>query len=138
MTDLLPCPFCKLQAGLFVQEIVDGNDVTTAAYVKCDACEAQGPECRAVADAEAMWNKAPQPLSDAQGSGMPWERAETASVDANAFYLVKDNGGEWRDFDLHIMRGTMVNHKLAPQYVRGRPEWIAKVNAPAVSSTESK
>jgi len=61
---------------------------------------------------------------------MNWERAETASIDANAFYLVKDNGGEWRDFDLHVMRGTMINHKLAPNYVRGRPEWVCKITQP--------
>lgn len=61
---------------------------------------------------------------------MNWERAETAQIDVHAFYLVKDNGGEWRDFDLHIMRGTMVNHKLAPNYVRGRPEWIVRIEQP--------
>ncbi len=61
---------------------------------------------------------------------MNWERAETAEIDFNAFYLVKDNGGEWRDFDLHVMRGQMVNHKLAPNYIRGRPEWVAKIIQP--------
>jgi hypothetical protein len=69
---------------------------------------------------------------------MNWERAETAEIDFRAFYLVKDNGGEWRDFDLHIMRGQMVNHKLAPNYIRGRPEWICKIIAPVSDSSPDR
>lgn len=61
---------------------------------------------------------------------MNWERAETSEVDTSAFYLVKDNGGEWRDPDLHVMSGWMVRRKLEPTYVRGRPTWIAKITQP--------
>lgn len=63
-------------------------------------------------------------------SGMPWQKAETTEIELNSYYLVKDNGGEWRDFDLHVMYGRMVQQKLSPEYVRGRPEWIAKIDHP--------
>jgi hypothetical protein len=69
-------------------------------------------------------------------AGMPWEPAETAQIDFNAYYVVKNNGDEWRDFDLCILRGQMVQHKLAPNYVRGRPEWIAKIDRPAAAPLE--
>ena len=62
---------------------------------------------------------------------MPWQRADTAEIDPESFYLVQDNGGEWRDFDLSIMRGRMVIHKMEPSYIRGRPEWIAKIDRPS-------
>jgi hypothetical protein len=65
---------------------------------------------------------------------MPWERADTANIDPDSFYLVQDNGGEWRDFDLSIMRGRMVIHKMEPSYIRGRPEWIAKIDRPLALS----
>ena len=55
-TSLKPCPFCKAEAAVFMQEIVNGRDQIVAAHVLCDACEAQGPECRTVSEASAMWN----------------------------------------------------------------------------------
>ena len=61
---------------------------------------------------------------------MIWEKAEKTDIDPDAHYLVQDNGHEWRDFDLSIMIGRMVIHKLQPNYVRGRPEWIAKITRP--------
>lgn len=67
---------------------------------------------------------------------MNWERAETAAIDEMAFYLVQDNGMEWRDHDLHVMKGYLVRARLEPQIVRGRPVWVAKIVRPvdAVSS----
>lgn len=62
---------------------------------------------------------------------MTWEKAETATIDDDAYYLVHDNGHEWRDFDLSIQRGVLVRHKLEPSFVRGRPEWIAKIIRPS-------
>lgn len=62
---------------------------------------------------------------------MNWEKAETAMIDDTAYYLVQDNGHEWRDFDLSVQRGYMIRHKLEPSYIRGRPEWVAKVIRPA-------
>lgn len=62
---------------------------------------------------------------------MNWEKPEVVSADPMAFYVVKDNGSEWRDFDLRIMRGVMVLHKLKPNYVRGRPEWVCKITPPS-------
>jgi hypothetical protein len=61
---------------------------------------------------------------------MNWERADTAEIDSSAYYLVQHNGHEWRDFDLMIMHGLMVNRRLEPDYVRGRPEWVAKIIRP--------
>lgn len=60
MTDLLKCPFCNLSAGIFMQEICDEDDRTIAAHVLCDACDAQGPECKTVEAAAKMWNLAPR------------------------------------------------------------------------------
>lgn len=62
---------------------------------------------------------------------MAWMPAALSNIDLDAYYLVKDNGGEWRDFDLHVMHGRMVAHRLNPDYVRGRPQWVAKITRPA-------
>ncbi len=62
---------------------------------------------------------------------MDWESAETARIDDNAFYVVQDNGSEWRDHDLSVQKGYLVRRKLEPDYVRGRPEWIAKIVPPS-------
>lgn len=62
---------------------------------------------------------------------MKWIKAELSNVDVDAYYLVKTNGEEWRDFDLCILRGYLVARKLDPDYVRGRPVWIAKITIPA-------
>lgn len=62
---------------------------------------------------------------------MQWKKAELVNIDLDAYYVVKDNGGEWRDFDLCILRGIMVAKRLDPEHVRGRPEWIAKITRPA-------
>jgi hypothetical protein len=61
---------------------------------------------------------------------MNWERAETAEIDTKSHYVVQHNGHEWRDFDLMIMPGIMVKRRLEPEYVRGRPEWVAKIVRP--------
>lgn len=61
---------------------------------------------------------------------MDWQRAEDAEIDFNAFYLVKDNGGEWQDFDLSILKGPVVTYRLRGEIVRGRPEWIVKITQP--------
>lgn len=63
-------------------------------------------------------------------NSMQWEPAASAIIDPDAFYLVHDNGQEWRDFYLHILRGSTVAHRLNPEYIRGRPEWIAKIVQP--------
>ena len=60
-----------------------------------------------------------------------WEPAETAAIEDTAFYLVQDNGMEWRDHDLHVMKGWLVRGRLGPDMVRGRPQWISKINRPA-------
>jgi hypothetical protein len=71
-----------------------------------------------------------------------WERADEAEIDESANYLVADNGHEWRDLDLSVKRGYMVKHCLRPGFVRGRPEWVAKIVRPdaltSISSNQSK
>ena len=62
---------------------------------------------------------------------MTWERAEEAVIDVEAYYVVQHNGHEWRDFDLAILAGHTVAWRLRPDYVRGRPEWVAKIIRPA-------
>ena len=61
---------------------------------------------------------------------MVWERADEAIIDPDAYYVVQHNGHEWRDFDLAILSGGLVTRRLQPDYVRGRPEWIARVVRP--------
>ena len=63
---------------------------------------------------------------------MNWEKAETATVDPEAYYVVQHNGHEWRDFDLNILKGVLVIHRLNPDWIRGRPEWICKIVRPFV------
>jgi hypothetical protein len=65
---------------------------------------------------------------------MNWEKAETAEIDPKSFYLVKDNGGEWRDFDLSILKGPIVKYRMRPEIVRGRPVWISKITDPTLTS----
>lgn len=61
---------------------------------------------------------------------MHWEDATTATIDPHAYYIVQHNGHEWRDFDLGVISGRLVQLRLAPDYVRGRPEWVAKIVRP--------
>jgi hypothetical protein len=68
---------------------------------------------------------------------MKWERADQATIDESAFYVVQTNGGEWRDFDLFILKGIMVAYRMNPSYVRGRPVWIAKITKPESDSNVS-
>ena len=61
---------------------------------------------------------------------MHWEDATKAEIDPKAYYFVQHNGGEWRDFDLGVISGTLVKIRLEPDYVRGRPIWVAKITRP--------
>lgn len=61
---------------------------------------------------------------------MRWEDATKAVIDPDAYYVVQHNGHEWRDFDLAVIRGTLVQLRLGSDYVRGRPEWVAKIVRP--------
>ncbi len=61
---------------------------------------------------------------------MHWEKAEEVKIQKHAYYLAKTNGSEWRDLDLYVMKGFMVEFKLRPENVRGRPVWVAKINLP--------
>lgn len=61
---------------------------------------------------------------------MQWEDATKATIDPKSYYVVQHNGGEWRDFDLGVISGTLVLHRLGPQHIRGRPEWVAKIIRP--------
>ena len=58
---------------------------------------------------------------------MIWEDATKVEIDPKAYYVVQHNGGEWRDFDLGVLSGSLVKLRLEPNYVRGRPIWVAKV-----------
>jgi hypothetical protein len=62
---------------------------------------------------------------------MNWEKADAAMIEDTAYYIVQDNGHEWSDHDLSVQKGYLVRRKLEPNYVRGRPEWIAKIIRPA-------
>lgn len=61
---------------------------------------------------------------------MTWERADQATIDNSADYLVQTNGNEWRDQDRFVWPGIRVRHMMRPEIVRGRPVWIAKVTEP--------
>jgi hypothetical protein len=65
---------------------------------------------------------------------MQWEDARSASIDEDAYYLVQTNGGEWRDFDLAVLNGRLVARRMGPNYVRGRPMWVAKIDRPTGTS----
>lgn len=58
---------------------------------------------------------------------MIWVDATEAEIDPNAYYVIQHNGGEWRDFDLGVISGALVKRRLEPDYVRGRPIWVAKI-----------
>lgn len=64
---------------------------------------------------------------------MQWEDATKAAIDPDAYYVVQHNGHEWRDFDLGVISGRLVQLRLEPNYVRGRPEWVAKIVRPNMS-----
>lgn len=61
---------------------------------------------------------------------MVWEPATAAEIDRQAYYLVKTNAFEWGDREWEVMRGSMVNFKLAPHYVRGRPLYVSRITDP--------
>src|SRR4051812_10563688 len=47
---------------------------------------------------------------------MQWQSAEGAQIDDSAYYVVQHNGHEWRDFDLAVLRGSLVRRRLEPDY----------------------
>jgi hypothetical protein len=63
-----------------------------------------------------------------------WTTPVLAEIDDRADYLVKTNGGEWRDPDLHMWAGYRVKHMLGDNIVRGRPVLIARVIDPGLSA----
>ncbi len=63
-----------------------------------------------------------------------WAKPEDCAIDDLAYYLVKTNGGEWRDPDLRLMKGYEVRRKSEVSYIRGRPVLIARVNDPKLST----
>lgn len=67
-----------------------------------------------------------------QHAATKWDHAEDVEIEDRKYYLVKTNGGEWRDVDLKLMPGVMLRHYLKPNIVRGRPIWVAEVNEPTV------
>lgn len=56
-----------------------------------------------------------------------WQKAVIVNIEQSKRYLVKTNGGEWRYPDLYLMTGYEVLNKLRPEYVRGRPVYVAEV-----------
>jgi hypothetical protein len=63
---------------------------------------------------------------------MTWVDATKAEIDPASYYVVKHNGGEWHDFDLGVISGSLVRRRLEPDYVRGRPIWVAKITKPPI------
>jgi hypothetical protein len=61
---------------------------------------------------------------------MRWERADEAVIDKDAYYTVRHNGFQWQDFNLSVFSGYLVERYLRHDYIRGRPEWIAKIVPP--------
>lgn len=64
---------------------------------------------------------------------MHWEPATEEAVNLSPFgqkFLVKTNGGEWRDTDLHVMGSFEIKMKLSRTYVRGRPLYMARITDP--------
>jgi hypothetical protein len=57
-----------------------------------------------------------------------WMEPLLVNIDVDAWYLVQTNGMEWRDHDLFVWRGIQVALKLKPEFVRGRPIRIARIN----------
>lgn len=61
---------------------------------------------------------------------MMWEPVATAQIDRSAYYLVKTNAFEWGDREWEVMSGSMVESKLAPHYIRGRPLFVSRITDP--------
>lgn len=60
--------------------------------------------------------------------GMRWQPAgEVDMTDDSKRYLVKDNGGEWRDMNIHYVRAIQLRHMMRPECVRGRPIWVMEI-----------
>lgn len=57
-----------------------------------------------------------------------WMEATLVNIRDDAWYLVQTNGMEWRDHDLHVMKGIAVALRLKPEIIRGRPKRIARIN----------
>lgn len=63
-----PCPFCDRQACVELCTIEDGNtkNLRETHYVKCDGCQAQGPEVSVASTAIDMWNRVSNAVTDLQ------------------------------------------------------------------------
>lgn len=61
---------------------------------------------------------------------MHWElvaEMDVTQIEDRSWYVVRDNGGEWGDFDLRTMPGRTLKHLLRPNIVRGRPVLAMKL-----------
>lgn len=63
-------------------------------------------------------------------SDMRWIAAADAKPKIGEYYVVKTNGGEWRDCDLMIMPAPLLRNYMRPEIVRGRPLFVALVTDP--------
>ena len=61
---------------------------------------------------------------------MEWQEAGAVIPERGCWYLVKTNGAEWRDHDLHLWPAPLFEHHMRPEIIRGRPIWVAKVIDP--------
>lgn len=59
-----------------------------------------------------------------------WHHADDVAIEPNEEYLVRTNGWEWNDTHLFVWPGVMVSKRMEPQIIRGRPQWLAKINNP--------
>jgi hypothetical protein len=67
-------------------------------------------------------------MSD-QGS-ICWIHPNIETIEEDSFYVVLSNEMKKMDHDPHVMKGWHVKHKLASDYIRVRPIFIAKINYP--------
>lgn len=61
---------------------------------------------------------------------MTWVDARTIEPELGKYYIVKTNGNEWRDFDLHLWPAPILAARLCEHIVRGKPMWVAEITEP--------
>lgn len=61
---------------------------------------------------------------------MHWIKAEEVKIENGNYYLVRTNGREYGDHDLHLWPAPLLERHMRPEIVRGRPVWVALVTEP--------
>ena len=77
-------------------------------------------------------------FNQAMAQHMQWKQPSELKITRGRMYLVKTNGAEWRDNNLHLWPAPMVELALKWDIIRGEVLWIAEVTEPENTDNDTE